>query len=311
MKLRWLSLSLALCLCGCAPQLTAVYGFGFDTELTILVEPEHTEAARAVMELCREDEKIFSRFATDSALARLNRGEAVEDAALVQVVEGALELCAASDGALDITIAPLSDLWDVKHRTAPPDPEEIAAAQQCVDYRQVRMDGARIDLDGVVLDLGAVAKGYEADRLLAALKARGVEEAVVNLGGNLALYGAEMTVGIQDPFDLSKIYARVTLDRGALATCGGYQRFFVSDGTTYHHVLDPRTGYPADSGLASATVASDSAMMADALSTAIFVLGEERGMALAAQYGASVFLIRADGSCAVSDDFPTAVMERE
>ena len=122
--------------------------------------------------------------------------------------------------------------------------------------------------------MGAVAKGYIADKLAEYFREKGVEKAIIDLGGNVVLIG-EYKVGIRSPFNPEEIFATITAKDKSAVTSGAYQRYFEYEGKRYHHIIDPRTGYPSDSGIASVTVISPSSMQADALSTAIFVMGKD------------------------------------
>ena len=202
-----------------------------------------------------------------------------------ELVRTALGLCRETDGALDITIYPVVRAWGFttgEYRV--PSGEELAELLENVDYSAVLTDSGGCKLqEGAMLDLGAVAKGYTADRLAKLFRERGVESAIVNLGGNVYALGhkpdgSSWTVAIQDPE--SEDYACVlSAADTAVVTSGGYQRFFEQDGVKYQHIIDPATGRPASSGLASVSIVSESGLTADAFSTALYVMGLERAIA--------------------------------
>ncbi|NLJ81324.1 MAG: FAD:protein FMN transferase [Firmicutes bacterium] len=236
-------------------------------------------------------EGILSRFVPGSDLAQVNAqaGSWVQvDQALADLLALALEAAEISGGAFDPTIGAVIELWGFgsKEPKVPP-ASELALALKTVDYRQVGLDRAenrvRIPV-GTVLDLGGIAKGYIVDQTAKMLRANGVKHAIINAGGDLAVIGARpdgnpWRVGVQDPDQPSEIRWVLPLQEQSVVTSGDYQRFFVEDGKSWHHLLDPKTGYPA-SGLRSVSVISSNTAYGDALATAIFILGMEKGRQL-------------------------------
>ena len=214
----------------------------------------------------------------------------------------ALSLAEETGGAFDVTVAPLVTLWGITS-DAPhvPTQEEIDALLPLVGSDHVHMD-TEVTLDqGCAVDLGGIAKGYASLQVAHILRAYGVTSAVVSLGGNVYVCGsrpdgAPWNVGIQDPA-ASGYAATVALTDCFAVTSGGYQRYFVAeDGTVYQHILDPRTGRPADSDLLSVTVISDDGTAADAYSTALYVMGEQEAVSFwRAHGGFDLILITADG----------------
>ena len=159
------------------------------------------------------------------------------------------------------------------------------------------------------MDLGAVAKGYIADRLAAVLRDNGVTSALINLGGNIYALGdkdgADWKIGIQSPRDGTALAATVRVQNKSVVTSGIYERGFEQDGVWYHHILDPKTGRPVQNGLASVTIVSDSSAEGDALATACFVLGEEKGIELIRRMpGVQALFIREDGTQTRTEGFP-------
>lgn len=247
----------------------------------------------AFMEMARL-EALLSRSLQESDILRLNRRAGAGSPAAVSpetitVVESALEYSALTGGAFDITVAPLLDLWGFLGRQfRVPAQEEIESALPLVDYTLLRVDRERGELylprAGMAVDLGGIAKGYIVDRGLEILAEAGIKHAFLNAGGDIALLGSRpdgtpWRIGVQHPREKEKLLAVLSLTGGAVVTSGDYERAFQADGRRYHHILDPETGFPVYS-LASVTVIAPTAMTADALSTAIFVLGPERGLAL-------------------------------
>lgn len=184
-----------------------------------------------------------------------------------------------TDGLFDITVAPLSALWDVSNRTVPPADDEIVAAQKLVGYEKLSMSESTVSFFeyGMGIDLGGVGKGFAAKLAVQRLLSAGVEEAVVNLGGNISVIGDKdgvgYKIGIRDPYS-SGLVGNVKVSDTSVVTSGSYERNFVYNGKTYHHIIDPKTGRPAESGLVSATVICSNPVAADALSTAFFAVGK-------------------------------------
>ena len=241
-------------------------------------------AAHAV--LWRID-SLMSNWTTTSEVARINRVAGLQttviDPEVATVVDSSLELFRESDGAFDITVEPLMRAWGFLGggRHVPTD-DEARAAFRHVGAQRVHFDRARrtirFDDDSVRIDLGGIAKGYAVDRAADALVAAGVKDALVDLTGNMVALGTPATsdrwrIGIRDPRDRMPYFARVTLASGeAISTSGKYEQFVAKDGKTYGHIMDPRTGRPAD-GLISVTLISHSAFLCDAWDTPLFVLG--------------------------------------
>lgn len=282
-------------LSGCAPAQAVPAAertfFAMDTVMTLrLYEGGKDSLLDAAEGRVGEIEALLSVTDPDSRIYALNHtGTAelsLEEGALL---EGALELCALTDGALDLSIYPVLRAWGfTTGEYSVPDGEAIAALLPLVDYRNVEvgMDGperayVRVP-DGMEIDLGSVAKGYAGDVLAAMLMENGVSSAMLDLGGNIQTVGARpdgspWRVGIRDPEGDGNIGVVEVTDK-AVVTSGGYERYFEEDGVRYWHILDPKTGAPARSGLLSVTVIGDSGVLCDALSTALFVMGREKAV---------------------------------
>ncbi|MGB1875600.1 MAG: FAD:protein FMN transferase [Rhodospirillaceae bacterium] len=193
-----------------------------------------------------------------------------------------------SGGALDVAIQPLIALWgfyDVSTAEVPPNNEVSKVMSRVgIDHVQIAKDGTQVAMaSGAGMDFGGIAKGVAVDRAIEVLKARGVPAGLINLGGNIRVFGAlaegrAWRIGIRHPRE-SRIIGQVSLTSGAVATSGDYDRYFIHDGKRYSHILDPRTGWPVEN-IYSLTVVAPDATTADALSTAAFVLGEKQGMQL-------------------------------
>ena len=273
--------------------------FYFDTVVSIRFDAgengdDLTDGCRSI---CDEIEHIFSRTSEESELYAVNHRDSdrVEvSAPLAEVVQTGLDYYRISDGRFDITIAPVAELWDF-HGDDPvlPQEEEIQNALRKVDGSSVHVEKEgdawylTFDHPDTMLDLGGLAKGYAADRLTEYLKSQGVTSGLVNLGGNVAAIGAKADgspwkVGIQKPFDTGIIDKKEVTGQ-SVVTSGVYERCFEKDGTLYHHILDPATGYPVSNGLWGVTIISDSSLQGDALSTVCLLIGQEEAMDLIRQ----------------------------
>ncbi len=247
---------LAITLSGCAPSTQSRTFFAMDTVIEITGDKD----GAAEKEIKRID-KLLSVTNESSDISRYNRGEDIteETQALIDYCKDITEM---TGGAFDITVQSAVELWDVKNAKTPPADAEIKNAIA----------------DKSKIGLGAIAKGYAASKARQVLLDAGVKSAVLSLGGNVAVIGkkrdgSEWNVGIQHPLYADRLIATVKASDTAVVTSGGYQRYFEYEGKKYHHILDPKTGYPADSGILSATVITENDTLADALSTAVFVMG--------------------------------------
>lgn len=243
--------------------------------------------ARAFDRLAELDQK-FNALNTNSPIYRFNHANTpITDPEIISVVRTALEVSAQTDGALDITIFPVVQLWGFfGPAAAVPPAQQLAASLQRVGWKNLAItDGKLVKCrSDVYLDLGAVAKGYGAGAVVQTLQQLGVRSALVDLGGNLyalgTRYGKNWKVGLRQPRGHG-VLGTLELTDGAVATSGDYERFFVQDGVRQHHIFDPRTGHPAR-GLISATAITADPTLADAYSTALFVLGPEKALRLVA-----------------------------
>ena len=207
------------------------------------------------------------------------------------VISKAVEYAKLTDGAFDPSVGPLVKLWNIGTDYAKvPRKGEIAAALTLIDYGRIELDAKKLTVKlrdaGMRIDLGAIAKGYSADEVGRILSEHRVKAAVVDLGGNVLVYGKKKDgsawrVGVQDPrSDRGDYIGLVTGGGMTVVTSGIYERFFIEDGVHYHHILDTKTGYPVRNGLVSVSIIAARSIDADALSTSIFALGIEKGMKL-------------------------------
>ena len=272
--------------------------YAMDTVMNLTVYGENAAAAleSAEKELHTLDEAVLSRTAEGSELYALNtsNGETVEygaDDILPALIETALTISDATEGAFDPTLAPVLDAWGFTkdlHRV--PSADELAALLACTGRDKVALektaDGYSVALsDGAQLDLGGIAKGYAADLLRAQLEKEGVTSATLDLGGDVFVMGrktdgSDWRIAVKDPADTESYLGVVSAADKFIVTSGVYERYFEENGVRYHHILDPKTGCPAESGLVSVTVLCENGAWADALSTACFVLGPDGALAL-------------------------------
>ena len=286
-------LALALCLAGGAAAETkeSVVGYQLDTIITLTAYCEDKAVLEDALKECDRLEQLLSKTIEDSDVWRINHaeGQPVEvDPVTAEVIRTALAISEISEGAFDITIAPASALWDFKAETpALPDAEALAEAASRVNWRALQLEGNTVTLPaGMMIDLGGIAKGYIGDAVRAYLENRGITSAVLAFGGNIVTIGTKpdgkpWKIGVQD-IDGPAMESMLVLQMGggSAVTSGNYERGFELDGVRYHHILEPATGWPVQNSLASVTILGDSSAMGDGLSTAAFVLGEEKGLAL-------------------------------
>ncbi len=270
-------------------------------------------AMDAVMEEMRRTDELMSTYKPESQLSQVNahaheRAVAV-DPEIIKVVERSLEMSRLSGGAFDVTYASVGYLYDYRAHQKPSD-AAIAAALPGVDYRQVEVDREkntiRFKRKGVRIDLGGIAKGYAVDRAVERLVALGITNAMVNAGGDTRLLGDRRgkpwIVGVRDPRNDGKLVTRVPLEDAAISTSGDYERYFEEDGVRYHHILVPGTGKSAREVRSATVIGPPDSTLMDALSTTVFVLGVERGMALVKQLGdVEAVVVDAEGRLYYSD----------
>ena len=272
--------------------------YAMDTVMNLTVYGENAAAAleSAEKELHTLDEAVLSRTAEGSELYALNtsNGETVEcgaDDILPALIETALTISDATDGAFDPTLAPVLDAWGFtkdEHRVPPAgELKELLSHTGCGKVAlEKTADGWTVTLlDGAQLDLGGIAKGYAADLLRAQLEKEGVTSATLDLGGDVFVMGrktdgSDWRIAVKDPADTESYLGIVSAADKFIVTSGVYERYFEENGVRYHHILDPKTGCPAESGLVSVTVLCENGAWADALSTACFVLGPDGALAL-------------------------------
>ena len=319
--------SLTACGGTAAQEMQSIQVFAMDTVMGLRACGGETEAALAAAEdeIYRLDEAL-SRTREDSAVSRLNSaaggtpvdvGEELRD-----LIARALDFSAATDGAFDITLAPVSSAWGFTEDTyRVPEDAELALLLPCVGAEHVHLEeGTAVSLDqGTRIDLGAIAKGYASDRMAAIYQEHGITHGIVDLGGNTWVCGGNLEgepwqIGIQDPARSAGALAGILEASDAFAvTSGGYQRYFTGpDGTVYQHILDPKTGWPVQGDLLSVTIVADNGTMADAYSTALYVMGREAAQDFWRQNGGfDMVLITKDGQVLYTPGLADKLTETE
>ena len=290
-------------------------GFALDTVISISIrDAEESVDGEAVLDACFAEiqrlERLFSVTIPKSDIARINaaNGGAVEvSPETAELLRLSLEYAELSSGAFDVTLRPVTALWNFS-ADAPsvPDTAVLAAAVQTVDYRHLTVSGTTVVLSEGALDLGGIAKGYVADRVRELLLQNGVTSALIDLGGNIVTVGSKQgepwRIGVKDPANTEQLRAVIESEDLSVVTSGVYERGFTLDGVRYHHLLSPKTGMPVQNGLASVTIACESSVRADALSTACFVLGEPEATVLLSKLdGVEALFIRNDGTVSATD----------
>jgi len=262
--------------------------FAMDTYMTVKAYGSNGDAAvdAAVDEINRLD-ALLSTGKKDSEIGQINAnngGQLSEDGAVL--MERSLELYKSTNGAFDVAIYPVMKAWgftDGNYQV--PDADTLKATLELVDPSLIDYDKETSTVsfkkDGVQIDLGGIAKGYTSSRIMDIYKEKGVTSGLVNLGGNAQVFGTKpdgslWRVAVQSPDSEDEYLGVLETKDKAIITSGGYERYFEKDGVTYHHIIDPSTGYPADNGLISVTIVSADGTLADGLSTSLFVMGKDK-----------------------------------
>lgn len=271
---------------------SAQFIMGTLVEITVR-EPDADKARRAVgqaFDEMRRLEKLMSSHLAESEISRLNEAAGAKISLAVspevlEVLQRGAYWGNLSNGAFDVSIGPASRLWRFEDQNPSlPEADSLAQATRLVNHRDVEISASRVRLKrpGMALRLGAIAKGYAVDKAMDVLKKSRIRHALINAGGDLKALGKRKddqpwSIGLRHPRKPEKMIASFALSNKAVATSGDYQKYFMLGGARYHHILDPASGLPAR-GTISSTVIADSVMDADALATAVFVLGPEKGV---------------------------------
>lgn len=276
--------------------------FALDTVITVTIyEKDQYELLTLCEDFVKQKETLFSATNPESDIYHINHAKGNwtnVDPETILLLKEALSYCELSEGALDITILPVKDLWDfTSDSPALPDQDKIETALSKVDYTQIEINNSSVRLQkkDAMLDLGCIAKGYIADELKQYLIDQGVSSALLSLGGNIVTIGTKpdgssFKIGIKEPFaqtanPITTVLAsdsknKTPKEYPCVVTSGIYERYFQIDKKIYHHILNSKTGYPVENQLASVTIMCDNSMKADALSTLCLLLGQEKAQTL-------------------------------
>jgi len=274
--------------------------FLMDTLVTVNVKGLNSQKAadEVYMRLKEIETKMNSHSETSHVTQKIFDDE------LLYVLKKGMYYGDVSNGLFDVTIKPLTKLWNITSDTpVVPDNESIAQAKKHINYKNVTIEGNNVSVpQNCEIDLGGIAKGYAADEAAKILTSFNIKDAVVNLGGNVYVFGTKK-IGIQNPHTSNGDYMGIlTLKDSSVATSGGYERYFIQDGKTYHHILNPFTGYPCETDLLSATVISSSSIDADCLATILFMSGSQNAVKLAMNLDIQYILIDKNNKVLCSDN---------
>ena len=314
------ALVLLFLFCGCQPGQTALSRTDYllDTVVTLTLYGATEGDLDAAFAEIRRLNDLLDAYSPLSDLGWLQAAAGERPVAVsketMELLTFAKDLYGRTGGYLDVTVGPLIDLWDIRNGGHYPAEGELSRALGLLGMDDLVLDEAKgtayLMRPGMRVDLGALAKGYIADKVKALLLDRGVESGVIDLGRNILLIGEKpgevpFSIGIQSPTDAGNLLRVLSLRDRSLVTSGTYERYFERDGVRYHHVLDPFTGFPADRGLLAVTVLSSSSLWGDGLSTACLLLGAEEGMALIDSLPeAEALFVLTDGTVQTTAGFP-------
>jgi thiamine biosynthesis lipoprotein len=262
-------------------------------EITLIVDDEEAanKAALQAFQEIKRIETLMSPWLDSSDVTRINRSAGKERVKVspetFEVIQKAQEISELSEGGFDITIGPLTELWrKAREKKTPPSIEDVKGKLDLVNFKNIGIDPEGkvfLKKKDMAIDLGGIAKGYAVDRAFELLKSLGYRNLIINAGGDLRVGGLKnnqpWSIGIQNPRESQKLLARISISDTAVATSGDYEKFFLYQGKRYHHIFSPKDGFPTV-GCQSVTIFSKDGMTADALATAVFVLGPEKGYSL-------------------------------
>ncbi|MBI1911436.1 MAG: FAD:protein FMN transferase [Deltaproteobacteria bacterium] len=268
---------------------------GTDLEMNLVAEDETAVNAafdKVVAEMNRI-ENVMSEWREGTKVSEINRNAGIKPVEVTEelfnLISASIQVSELTEGAFDISWASMRGVWSfAKGSERLPTAEEIKERLPLVNYKNIELDNEKktvyLKTKGMAIGLGAIAKGYAVDKAAQILFNSGVRNFVIKAGGDMRVQGAQENgkpwpIGIRHPRDREKFIAKLHLTNISISTSGDYERFFIRDGVLYHHIMDPKTGYPAR-GSQSVTIIAHDTMTSDAFSTAIFVLGPEKGLKL-------------------------------
>ena len=270
-----------------SPKETEKTVYAMDTVMNLSAYGANSDNVlnKAETEILRLDD-LWRRKNENSEIYKINNLKSVSVSSdTSELIQTAIGISKKTDGIFDITIAPVMDLWGFYTKEFNvPDESGLKDALSRVNYNNIAVDGDNVSVsENTEIDLGGIAKGFLSDRITQIYRENGIESGIVSLGGNVQTLGRKpdgklWRVAIQNPDNENVFLGVLSVENMAVITSGGYQRYFEQDGITYHHIINPNDGFPADSGLKSVTVVSESGTLADGLSTAFFVMGLEKSI---------------------------------
>ena len=285
------AITLLSCACEKAQTKRTETFFAMDTVCEITVYENRSDFAAAAAKSISEAESAVTFGGSKSVTADRDFFETEISPAVFEMLSLSLEISRKTDGKYDPTVLRLTELWDIANVTEPPQESEIQKALTFIGAENIMLTPEKLTVKtaGVGVDIGSMGKGYAGDAIANALSENGFSAGIVNLGGNIRVFGknpnkesGEYTIGIKDPNDVSRLFATVDVSGKNVVTSGSYERYFEYEGKKYHHIIDPDTGYPCDNGVSSVTIIAENGLLADILSTAVFVSGKDGGLALLA-----------------------------
>lgn len=326
------SLLIALSLISCSGKEEKIFRKStilMDTLVTVNVvtdsEVKAEDAINGAFEEIKRLEKLINFWSADSEIAEINRKAGLSPVRVspqtLDLIEKAIFVSEKTGGAFDPTVGPLVRLWDFKKKVIP-DKETILKGMRLVDYRAMVIDKSKgtafLKRKEMSFDTGGIAKGYAADLAVSVLKKNGIKAGLVSVAGDIRAFGTKpdgipWKVGIRNPRHSHKsgnddILATVELRDMAISTSGDYERFFIQNGKRYHHIIDPKTGYPA-MGCQSVTVIARQGVFTDGFSTGVFVLGPEKGLKLLEELGFDGLIIDSEGRIHMTEGLKKGYVE--
>ena len=288
--------------------------FAMDTFIGVDAQNTDEKVLKELEKLVGEDEKKYSRTFSGCELYEFNKtgnGDALSSDTFA-LLKRAFEIHERTDGAFSPYLGTLTDLWDIKsEKPKVPDEADIKAVLKNCSPDGITFDGNTIVKTNkqLQLDLGGIAKGRSAGNCIEFLRSKGVKNAIISFGGSIACIGESKKgsegwkIGIKNPFATNEIVGSINVSDIYVSVSGAYERFFEKDGKRYHHILDPKTGYPAQTDIESVAVISEDAVISDALSTALFVMGKEKALEFYKSnvYSFEAILMLKDGRVIVTD----------
>lgn len=287
--------------------------FAMDTYMTFEARGKHAEEAvdAAIEEVKRLDALLSTGSASSEVYGINSDGGGIVSEDTKVLLERSIEFYESTEGMFDITIYPLMDLWGFTSKDFHvPTESELQDVLEYVDTAKIQFDGKNLELaEGQKIDFGGIAKGYASARVMEIFKEYGIENGMVSLGGNIQTIGENESkqpwnIGIRDPEgDVSDALGSVQVSGKAVVTSGGYERYFEEDGNTYIHILNPKTGQPADEDLVSVTIISEDGTLADAMSTSVYLMGLEKASDYWREHAEKfqMILVTDDGSIHVTE----------